>query len=177
MSLSYRLRPGAGFVLLLSVLLLAAAFFAWGLKTPALERVWQMQLELMLGSRDALSARDFALLEGTLTRYPELADNMLEETKGGLISANAEGLVDTGHAVLVRKSSSAPGVLTVTAASDKKLALRVRASGHKQSGECAQGAPFVWPLPDGPFPQLIEVFDASGHKKPRPMRVELLAAP
>ncbi|MBI3180467.1 MAG: hypothetical protein HYZ27_12445 [Deltaproteobacteria bacterium] len=177
MSTSYQL-PGAGFVLLVSVVVAGGAFLAWGLTTPPLERVWHMQLELMLGTRDALSSRDFRLLQDTLARYPELADNMLDDAPDGLVSAATGGMVDTGYAYLVRKNSAAPGVLVVTSPNGKKLTLRGRTSAAASAGEAREDTPFVWALPnDGPFPQLIEVRDEADRKKPRPMRVELRATP
>ena len=103
MSLRHRARPGSGFVFLVAVALAGVAFFAWGLRTPALDKVWRLQLELMLGDRVELTGTERQLLQDTLERYPGLADHMLDGAACGLISAHVGGTVDAGHAYAVRR--------------------------------------------------------------------------
>lgn len=50
MTIPYRLPPGrdvpgAGFVFLCAVLIASAAFFAWGARTPPLEKEWRQEMQ------------------------------------------------------------------------------------------------------------------------------------
>jgi hypothetical protein len=189
MNLPYRARPGMGFVLLVAAIIMSATFFGWGWRTPPLDRVWQMQLELMLGTRAALAGEERQLLQETLVAYPMLAENMLDGAPGGLVSAHVGGVVDMGYAYVLRRTPQAPGVLVVESPSGEKLMLEVSTSIVTIEGAASGDEPFVWTLPDaGPFPQLVDVRlvpakeldpltgtrDSSGL---RPLRVELRAGP
>jgi hypothetical protein len=81
--LPYRTRPGLGFVFLVVALVVSTTFFAWGWRTPPLERIWQMQLELVLGDRNILTSAERRLLQDTLSSYPDLANNMLDDATTG----------------------------------------------------------------------------------------------
>ena len=158
MSLPYRARPGAGFVMLTAVMAAVALFFAWGWGRPPLDAVWQMQLELLLGERPALSRAERDLLQDVLARYPDLAEHMLEGGAVGLVSAHAGAAVDLGYAYLVRRSADAPGLLRVCSPDGAALDVEAATAAGDTSGRSDGAAPFVWSLPDsGPFPQLVEV--------------------
>ena len=169
MNLPYRARPGLGFTVLVATTIGAAFFFVWGLRTPPLEHIWQMQLELLLGDRDALSPAEEELLQDVLERYPGLADNMLEDADSGLISANLGGVVDRGYAYVVRRTATAAKRLVVGSPTGAKLKLQASIATVDTQGVASGTAPFVWSLPDeGPFPQLIGL---------RLLQVEETAAP
>lgn len=168
MKLPYRSRPGAGLAVFVGVVVASSLFFFWGWSRPPLDRVWQIQLELLLGTRPALAEDERALLQETLVRYPLLANNMLEDAECGLISAHMGGMADRGYAYLVRTTASAPGVLSVSSPTGSTLELIVRTLGAETRGTARADAPFVWALPAaGPFPQLVEVLlknaDAAAH--------------
>ena len=170
MSLPYRARPGAGFIVLAVSLIGAVSFFAWGFATPPLEDVWRIQIELSLGERSYLSDSDFRLLQDTLRRYPALADNMLEDRSAGLVSANQDGIVNLSFAYLVRTTPEAPGKLGVTSIGDEPAVLNIRTIAASRSGRMDHnGQVDTWQIPNsGPFPQLIEVrltSDAEGDAK------------
>ena len=158
MKLSYRARPGAGFGIFVAVVVASTAFFGWGWSRPPLDEVWQMQLELLLGTRPALEKNERHLLQDTLRRYPLLAANMLEDAGSGLISAHVGGAVDLNYAYVVRQTADAPGVLTITSLSGAPLELMVCTTTAEITGAASGATPFMWTLPDsGPFPQLAEV--------------------
>src|SRR5262245_34008645 len=86
-----RRRPTAGFVTVCLVYAAVGAFFAWGISTPDLDRVWTLHHELKSGRLGAPSARDRRVLTRSMERHPELAGALLREGEIGLISSNAEG--------------------------------------------------------------------------------------
>ena len=174
MSVPYRARPGSGFLVLLAVVAASALFFAWGWSRPPLDAVWQMQLELLLGERPALSRAEFDLLQDVLARYPDLADQMLDGAGSGLVSAHTGATVDLGYAYLVRRTA-VPGQLRVQSPGGQALEVVVATAAGDTSGTVDGASPFVWALPDsGPFPQLIEVRLAAGDgPTPPPLRVEV----
>ncbi len=158
--MSPRARPGAGFVLLVTVTLGALAFFVWGARTPALDEVWELLVRLEVGENLDLSRRERALLQDSLARYPSLAESILDGAPSGLISANDEGLVQSRHAYAVRREAK-PGTILVVEpprAGDAGLVVKVRAGLTEYQAAATREAALRWELPsDGPFPQLIEV--------------------
>ena len=158
MKLPYRYRPGSGFLLLVAALAGGVGFFAWGLQTPPLDQVWQMQVELKIGDRDALSRGEMEMLQATLARYPDLADHMLEGADSGLISASVGGVVDRGYAYFVRKTAATDSVLVVSSTTRASLEVEVSTIAEHDLGVAIGDHPLKWPLPqNGPFPQLIGV--------------------
>ncbi len=191
MKLPYRARPGLGFGILALVVAASTIFFGWGWSRPSLDEVWQIQLELLLGTRDALASDERRLLQDTLARYPLLAANMLEDADSGIISAQRGGMVDMDYVYVVRQTPNAPNVLTISSPTDAPLRLAVRTADAKTTGEANDDAPFIWAIPNtGPFPQLTEVrlvaykhtdkssdtTDGAGRDKVRPMMVEIRSA-
>lgn len=157
--IAWRSKPGAGFVLFATSLLLAIAFFVWGAITPPLERTWYVLGRLDLGDTE-LSAGDRALLQRMLLRNPELADGLLDGANAGLVSANESGLVRTRTFFAVRRAATPAVTLSITPAASQRRPARVtaRASDAVEEREVKAGETFTWQLPDtGPFPQLIEV--------------------
>jgi hypothetical protein len=167
--LGYKTRPGAGFLLFVSVVVGAATFFVWGGATPRLERVWKLQIELENGDGDGLSKRERALLQDTLTRYPDLADAMLDGATMGLVSANDGGLVQGRYAYVVRRGPTPRAVLTVqpTRGERHNVRIQARTATRENDGRSDDDSAFTWELPDsGPFPQLVEI-EMSGHDRRR----------
>lgn len=191
MKLPYRARPGMGFGVLFVVVAASTIFFGWGWSRPPLDEVWQIQLELQLGTRESLASDESRLLQDTLERYPMLAANMLEDADRGIISAHRGGMVDMRYAYAVRRTPDAANVLTVSSPTDAPLQLAVRTASAETTGEASGDLPFVWAIPnDGPFPQLIEVrvvaekqadggdaaADGTSKRKVRPMMIEVRSA-
>lgn len=184
MTIPYRYRPGAGFLLSAAALVGGTCFFIWGIQTPPLDRVWRMQLELKIGAREALSPGEMELLQVTLSQYPDLADHMLEGAQSGMISAGAGHVVDGGYAYLVRKSPAADSSVEVSSGTGKKITVEIRTARSRERGVVDEGKSGRWDLPqEGPFPQLIgvhQVRDGAVQGRdttaPVPMRVELAAA-
>lgn len=170
MNIPYRYRPGHGFLLLVATLILGAGFFTWGLLTPPLDKVWRMQVELKIGDCDVLTRDEMRLLQHTLSRYPDVADHMLEGADSGLISASVGGIVDRGYAYFVRKSADSPDRLVVTSLTGQKLKVTALTTTDFSRGVATGDAPFIWTLPvNGPFPQLVGVYLARSaqHVTPR----------
>jgi len=72
MRLPYRLRPGPGFVVLVTAWVLVALFLLWGFATPDLDVVWSIRHGLRFEESVALSDEERAALERSLERHPEL---------------------------------------------------------------------------------------------------------
>jgi hypothetical protein len=91
---------------------LTLAFFAWGLATPPLDRVWQLHHELKIGRIYKLSKEDRKLLLGAMTEHPALANALLDTGQAGIISANRDGWIDTPHVTIIRTPRS-PAALSL----------------------------------------------------------------
>jgi hypothetical protein len=101
-------RPSLGFCLIVLTYSLSLAFFAWGLGTPPLDRVWQMHHELKTGRLYALERPDRELLASALIRHPALAEALLPAGQIGIISANRDGWIDTPVVTIVRTPHAQP---------------------------------------------------------------------
>ena len=175
MNIPYRFRPGPGFLLVVTTLILCTGFLAWGVRTPPLDAVWRMQVELKIGDRDVLTRDEMKLLQSTLERYPDLADHMLEGADSGLISASVGGVVDRGYAYFVRKTADSPNTLEVTSLMEAELAVTALTTADFYRGVATGDESFIWTLPvNGPFPQLVGVYLArpTQHATPRSNSIE-----
>jgi hypothetical protein len=99
-------RPSLGFSLVVCTYALSIAFFAWGLGTPPLDRVWQLHHELKIGRIYKLSKEDRSLLLDAMLRHPALAPALLDAGQAGIISANRDGWIDTPHVTIIRTPRS-----------------------------------------------------------------------
>ena len=118
-----------------------------------------MQVELKIGDRDRLVREEMELLQSTLSRYPGLANHMLEGKDSGLISANVGGVVDRGYAYFVRTDKAANSRLVVSNLSGAKLDVEATTTTDIGRGVATGDEPFIWTLPaNGPFPQLVGVY-------------------
>ena len=99
-------RPSIGFSLVVATYALSVAFFAWGLSTPPLDRVWQLHHELKIGRVYKLSKDDRTLLRESMLRHPTLASALLGAGQYGIISAHRDGWIDTPVVSIIRTPSS-----------------------------------------------------------------------
>lgn len=99
-------RPSLGFSIVVATYALTVAFFAWGLSTPPLDRVWQLHHELKIGRVYKLPKDDRALLKAAMRRHPTLASALLDSGQAGIISAHREGWIDTPYVTIVRTPRS-----------------------------------------------------------------------
>lgn len=106
-------RPSIGFCLVVFTYGLTVAFFAWGLSSPPLDRVWQLHHELKIGRVYDLSSDDGELLLSAMLRHPRLAAALLGSGEIGIISAHRDGWIDTPSVTIVRtpRSSAVTGLL------------------------------------------------------------------
>ncbi len=180
MKVPYRMRPGAGFVLLVCSALGCLGFFTWGLSRPDLDVVAQLQLELRLGQRSPLSGEELRLLQRALCRHPKLAEDLLEGDGYGLISGHRRGLVEHGWAYLLRtpERSQDPVQVQVPAGLKKQhLKVRGRTAHHEIEGQATLESPFSWlPPSEGPCPTVIEIRTtkkSDDGKKKTPAQIQL----
>jgi hypothetical protein len=103
-------RPSIGFSLVVATYALSVAFFAWGLTTPPLDRVWQLHHGLKIGRIDKLSKDDRHLLLDAMREHPSLASALLDAGEAGIISAHRDGWIDTPHVTIVRTPRSPPSL-------------------------------------------------------------------
>jgi hypothetical protein len=101
-------RPSLGFCLMVLTYCMSLAFFAWGLGTPPLDRVWQIHHELKTGRLYALEPQDRELLASALVRHPALSEALLSAGQIGMISANRDGWIDTPVVSIVRTPQAQP---------------------------------------------------------------------
>lgn len=99
-------RPSLGFSIVVAAYALTVAFFAWGLSTPPLDRVWHLHHELKIGHVYKLSKDDRQLLGAAMQRHPSLAAALLDSGQAGIISAHRDGWIDTPYVTLVRTPRS-----------------------------------------------------------------------
>jgi hypothetical protein len=99
-------RPSLGFSLVVLTYGLTLAFFAWGLGTPPLDRVWQLHHELKIGRVYKLEQVDRELLLSSMARHPALAAALLPSGQIGIISAHRDGWIDTPHVTIIRTPRS-----------------------------------------------------------------------
>jgi hypothetical protein len=95
-------KPSPGFCLMVLTYALTFAFFAWGLTTPALDRVWQLHHQLKTGDVYALTQPDRELLVSAMARHPALAEALLAAGHIGIISAQRDGWIDTPEVTIIR---------------------------------------------------------------------------
>jgi hypothetical protein len=99
-------RPSAGFSLVVITYVLTVGFFAWGLSTPGLDRIWRLHHELKIGRIYKLSKDDRQLLLSAMADHPALANSLLDSGQAGIISANRDGWIDTPHVTIIRTPRS-----------------------------------------------------------------------
>jgi hypothetical protein len=106
-------RPSLGFCGVILTYGLTLAFFAWGLSTPPLDRIWQLHHELKIGQVYDLRREDRELLLAALARHDKLAAALLSSGEIGIISAHREGWIDTPSVSIIRtpRSSAVTGIL------------------------------------------------------------------
>jgi len=98
--------PSAGFVAIVAVYALVAAFFTWGFREPDLDRVWKLRHMLKIGKLAALDDEDRRLLERSISRHGALASALLEGKDVGLLSANEDGWLASPAATILRAGRS-----------------------------------------------------------------------
>jgi hypothetical protein len=106
-------RPSIGFAMIVLTYGLCVAFFAWGLSTPPLDRVWWLHHELKIGSLYKLEREDRELLLSAMARHPALGNALLPSGQVGIISAHRDGWVDTPHVTIIRTPRSAKALRIV----------------------------------------------------------------
>ena len=106
-------RPSLGFSIVVATYALTVAFFAWGLSTPPLDRVWQLHHEHKIGRLFKLSKEDRQLLTAAMHQHPSLAASLLDSGQAGIISAQRDGWIDTPYVTLIRTPRS-PASLKVS---------------------------------------------------------------
>jgi hypothetical protein len=126
-----RRRPTAGFVTVCLVYAALAVFFAWGMSTPDLDRVWTLHHQLKSGRGGGPRAPDPRLLGRSMVRHPELAGALLRDASIGLISSNSEGWIATSEATILRTKRSQAGAVQLEIASpDALLPIQVELEGQ-----------------------------------------------
>jgi hypothetical protein len=99
-------KPSIGFMAVVLTYGLTLAFFAWGMSTPPLDRVWRLHHELKIGKIYKLEKEDRELLSAAMARHPALAAALLPKGQIGIISAHRDGWIDTPHVTIIRTPRS-----------------------------------------------------------------------
>jgi hypothetical protein len=153
-------RPSLGFSLVVATYALSIAFFAWGLSTPPLDRVWQLHHELKIGRIYKLSKDDRRLLIDSMREHPSLASALLGAGQVGIISAHHDGWIDTPHVTIVRTPRS-PAALRLlldiqTPPQHIPYEIEIDGPGWERELEVQARGPLAVELPPPPaVPELI----------------------
>jgi hypothetical protein len=153
-------RPSLGFSLVVATYALSVAFFAWGLSTPSLDRVWQLHHELKIGRIYKLSKDDRRRLIDSMREHPSLASALLGAGQVGIISAHRDGWIDTPHVTIVRTPRS-PAALRLlldiqTPPQHIPYEIEIDGSGWEREIEVQARGPLAVELPPPPaVPELI----------------------
>lgn len=153
-------RPSLGFSLVVLTYGLTVAFFAWGLSTPPLDRVWQLHHELKIGKIDDLDRADRELLLDAMARHPALAAALLDEGELGIISAHRDGWIDTNHVTVIRTPRSGhPARLLIdiqTPPQNMPYELEISGTGWERELDVKGHGSLIIDLPPAPStPELI----------------------
>ena len=148
--------PSLGFCLIVLTYLLTAGFFAWGLSTPPLDRVWQLHHQLKTGDLYALGRDDRELLEAAMARHPELAQALLSSGQIGIISAHRDGWIDTPEVSIVRTPRSLARSLVLDAA-------RKRDRGEKVTLEAACAKLFASEMVGRVADRAVQIHGGAGY--------------
>jgi hypothetical protein len=177
--IAYRRRPSAGFLVIIVVAAMSVAFFAWGLSTPPLDRLRQLEAELEAGERGALHPAERALLEKSLKRYPELAATWLDGARVRIISRHEGGLIDKGYAYLVKRAGEVATLeVSLTPGQKHGVTVSARVGEQKSRAVVEPDRPWLWKVGRASEAELVElVIDSNGRKKPTPVLVRVLEAP
>lgn len=162
MKLSSGKWPSLGFIAVCLNYSLVAAFFAWGLSNPALDRAWALQHELKIGKVGRLSTAERTLFERCLSRYPKMVLDLLDGSEIGILSANRDGWISTPTATLLRTPKSGQWhelVLDIQTPSDLiPYAVVVRGRGWEKRLPVTRQGVIRVELPPAPAePELFEV--------------------
>jgi hypothetical protein len=155
-------RPSLGFSFVIATYALSVAFFAWGLSTPPLDRVWQLHHELKIGRVYKLSKDDRRLLVESMREHPALASALLGAGQVGIISAHRDGWIDTPHVTIVRTPRS-PAQLRLlldiqTPPQYMPYEIEIDGSGWERQLEVQARGPLALELPAPPAePELISL--------------------
>lgn len=151
--------PSIGFVWGAVVLAGALSFFAWGLSTPPLEAVWTMTIELGAGSRGRLDEDERRQLARAMMRHPKLAEDIAADAYQGILSSNDAGRVTKKYAYLVRIDGADPRIVVRYdgVRNEGAVKVRMRVDDRVEDATISPDRPFETTLPDGPYPQLVEL--------------------
>jgi len=154
--------PSVGFVAVVATYAATAAFFAWGLAKPPLQRVWELHHLMKIGEIGRLDEADRELLEREMDERDALARDLIDGREIGIVSAHLDGWIATRDATLIRTPEAASvrelGI-DVQAPDDLlPLEISIRGDGFEETREAAVHGLLRVPLPaPGDGPELIEV--------------------
>lgn len=155
-------RPSPGFVAVALIYSMIIAFFAWGLVTPDLDRVWWIHHALKTGHIKRLGGGDRRVLARTMARHTSLARALLDSREIGLISEHQEGWIASSTATIIRTSRSAHVrslLLDVQTPRDLlPLSIVVRGGTWNRVSKVSTQGPLTIDLPAPPgAPEIIEL--------------------
>lgn len=159
-------RPSLGFSLVVATYALSAAFFAWGLSTPPLDRVWELHHELKIGRIYKLSKEDRKVLLDAMTEHPALANALLDAGEAGIVSANRDGWIDTPHVTIIRTPRSPAALKLVldvqTPPQYIPYELEIDGSGWERELSVEARGPMTIELPPPPASPELVTFKIKG---------------
>ena len=121
-----------GFIVLLVVFGVVAAFFIWCFSTPRLEKVWSIEQKLKTGGIEELSSRQKNILYDTLMDYPEYEEDLGGSDGVSILSPHLDGLVlsETATVFMGSKSEGCRGLLLEAGGAKGEFPFVVSLSGQ-----------------------------------------------
>jgi hypothetical protein len=107
MNPQHRIRPSAGFILLVMSYTLLVSFLAWGYSRPDLERGWEILQALQRDDPPGLGRADAQTLETLLNKYPQFSRALIERNPLGFVEPTDEDWMSLPESHLVIQA--APG--------------------------------------------------------------------
>jgi hypothetical protein len=157
-----------GFVAVIAVYLATIGFFAWGLSTPELDRIWTLHHALKIGELEYPSPEDSQILERAMARHADLARALLPEGEIGLLSGQTEGWLSTPTATALRTDRAASfKVLSVevrTPPEHLPVQVSVRGKGWRRELSTDEHGVFELELPALASPSELMRIDVEGKK-------------
>ena len=107
-----KLRPSAGFVLLIISYSLLITTFAWGFATPELERIWALMQSMQRSQFAELAPKQVQTLKTALGHYPTLSRAFLGRAAIGFVEPTRDGWVSIPKSHVIT-SAQLRGALSV----------------------------------------------------------------
>jgi hypothetical protein len=126
--------PSIGFVVLVAAWTLLFAFLAWGMSTPRLQRVWQIEQRMQQPGFAGLDEAEAQALAQSLDSHPELAQALIGSKEAAFVEPTRGGFMGLRRAhLLIKPRATALRIWLQCRAPQATYPLRARFEGGSVS--------------------------------------------